>query len=101
MVARIERRKQAIRMPWVTHRLIEVDHCIEVAWCADPAVHGLAVCLTRSSGVIKRRADERKNRCTDHLDAMSMRSRNNLLVGAEDSTNERLMLCRRHVAVAG
>src|SRR5207249_1663437 len=78
--------------------LVEINHGVEVTGGSDPIIDGLPVHLVRRTRMIIFRSYKGHDGSADHLNVVSVGTRNDLLVRTDDSPNLRLVLGGRNFA---
>src|SRR5579863_4286912 len=101
MVAAVVRREQLVRMLGIADDAIKVDHRIEMARGPDPLVDGLAVSLTERARMVVARSNVGGDRRANNAQAVSVRSRDDLLIRGKNALNEGRMIGRRDLTGTG
>src|SRR5512140_3745056 len=99
VVAAIVLGGEPIGMVRITRQFVEVEHSVEMAWRSDPCINRLPVSFRFGTGMVERRAYERHDGRTEHLNTMRVSAPDHLFVCADDSMYLFLVLRGRHIAV--
>jgi len=98
VVPAIVGREQSFRVFRITDDRIEVDDPVEIRRRTDPCVHSLAIEFVGWPRVIVARSRIRSYRRSINAESMRMRARDHLLIGSNDSLDERGMSRGWHLA---
>lgn len=100
MIARIDSWQQALRMGWIAGDLVKIDHRIEVSGSSDPFIDGLPIGFTGRTGMIVVESDEGHYGRAQDLDVMGVSARDHLLIRADDSVDDRIVLRAGNLAIS-
>src|SRR5215468_4742520 len=94
MVAAVVVGAQAIWCTRIAHHAIEIEHCVEVAFAANPLVDSLSVGFAQWTWMIVVGANVGCDRGANDVESVSVSADDDLLVGRDDSMDALGM--RRH-----